>query len=310
MSGDSSLHTISLLVPVFNGENYLKNFFNNVHLLNGTFDEIIFFNDGSTDSSLEILKASGYSYIDSPTNKGQGFARNKLAESATSTYIHFHDVDDAFDPDFLKLVRLKIKSDLPDVILGNANWIDLKSKEIIIEWRYCETEILKDPINYFVTHPLGIINTVYKKISFLNINGFNEQYKCWEDADIHVRLAIDKAKFSVIDKVIAYSLRHNSGVSSDQNSCWNCRLKFLVSYMESYSNLIDRSILKIEVKKVQTAFVNQGMYSHLKDIFLINKKYSLAENSTKLKLIYYLNKYLVSSYNLKKIHHYLINLRS
>lgn len=219
-----------MLIPCYNAASYAEKFIQHVALLNKPFDEIIFYDDASTDNTMQLLTAAGFRIIHGVTNKGPGYARNYLAEKATGDYIHFHDIDDEFNPLFLSLIDEGLNISRADVIVGQADWIDEITRDTVIKWRYNEADMKKDPLGYFIANPLGIINAVYKRESFLKVYGFSENIRCWEDADLHVRLAASGARFSVIDKVLAFSIRHNNGISKDQKWCWKCRLKFLEEY--------------------------------------------------------------------------------
>jgi glycosyltransferase involved in cell wall biosynthesis len=225
--------TYSLLVPCYNAAGYLDAFIANILKLTIPFDEIIFYDDASTDNTPQLIKQAGYKLIQGENNKGPGYARNRLAEAASGDYIHFHDVDDEIDLLFTELVKQKAEASYADVILGYADWKDSISKKTVINWKYDEVEIDKDPVAYFIANPLGVINTTCKKAVFLKVNGFDEHQHCWEDADLHIRLAMAGAKFVVISQVIAYSIRHNNGISNNQHVCWLCRVKYLDSYKKT-----------------------------------------------------------------------------
>ena len=231
----TNLPTHSLLVPCYNAQAYIDAFLSAVGKLHKPFDQVLFYDDASTDDTYQILKGKGCTVIKGDINSGPGYARNRLAQKATGQYIHFHDIDDEFNPDFLNLVNASLAVKPTDVVLGYADWIDPATRRPVIQWRYNLAEIITYPVGYFLANPLGIINTVYKKEAFEKVNGFNEHIKCWEDADLHVRLAASGASFAVIDKVIAYSLRHETGISNQQDKCWECRFKFL----ENYINTLD-----------------------------------------------------------------------
>lgn len=228
------MNSISLLVPCYNAENYILPFLKNLSLLNQKFAEVLFYDDCSTDNTVSLLLQNNQKIIKGISNKGPGFARNKLSENATCQYIHFHDIDDEFNPNFLDLINCKIKEEDFDVIIGYADWIDENTRKSIILWKYNIDQINHDKLSYFLTHPLGIINTVYKKDIFNKSGGFNEEIKCWEDTDLHVKMAALNANFGVINKVIAFSIRHNSGISKNQSKCWYCRLNFLTQYVNLY----------------------------------------------------------------------------
>ncbi|MDY0907446.1 glycosyltransferase family 2 protein [Pedobacter sp. CFBP9032] len=226
--------TLALLVPCYNAESYLEEFISNLRKLTEPFDEVIFYDDGSSDTTCEVLLKHKVNHIASKLNNGPGYARNRLAEASTCQYIHFHDVDDILIKDYVSIFKQNIIKENADVILGNADWIDKMSKKTIIKWEYNLDELQKDALAYFLTHPLGIINTVYRKTSFMLVQGFDQTQRCWEDADLNIRLSAEHIKFSVINMTVAYSIRHDLGISKNQSKCWNCRIIFLINY---YHNL-------------------------------------------------------------------------
>jgi len=280
----------ALLVPCYNAEKYINSFLDHIANLNEKFDEVLFYDDGSTDDSYKLLISRGVNVIKGQANMGPGYARNRLAENAKSDYIHFHDIDDEFNLAFISLIDAQAKAISPDIILGYADWIDSLTRNVIIKWRYDEHEIQENPLTYFISNPLGIINTVYKKKAFCKTGGFNETIKCWEDADLHVRLAASGFSFSVVPEILAYSLRHNSGISNDQQWCWACRLKFVQIYLEQYGALVNKYVFKAELDKIKTAFVNMGRYEHLNKIIGLNKRFQLGIKTRKISIINYLNK--------------------
>lgn len=256
------------------------------------FDEIIFYNDASTDKTEKILLQNGYRVISGVSNMGPGHARNRLAKAAKEEYIHFHDVDDEFNTEFLNLVIERMRFKKPDMILGNADWIDESSRKPLIKWTYNEVEISKNPLAYFINNPLGIINTIYKREIFLKINGFNEEIKCWEDADLNIRMAASEASIMVIEKTLAYSIRHNNGISRDQDWCWDCRLKFIKTYLKNYLEQLSPEIFVQEFKRIQNAYILSGHIHKLNEIISLNKQYDLKINVKKIKVLYNLDKFI------------------
>jgi glycosyltransferase involved in cell wall biosynthesis len=89
---------ISLIVPVYNVEQYLKECLDSIANQSLKDIEIICIDDGSTDNSLAILNE--YSLKDdrfiviSQENQGQGIARNKGVDIAKGEYLFFVDPDD------------------------------------------------------------------------------------------------------------------------------------------------------------------------------------------------------------------------
>ena len=97
---------ISIIIPVYNVEKYLRECLDSI--LNQTFQdfEIICVDDGSTDKSLEILqeykKKDDRFVILQQRHSGAGSARNNGIRLAEGKYIQFLDSDDYFEPTLLE----------------------------------------------------------------------------------------------------------------------------------------------------------------------------------------------------------------
>ena len=117
------MYKISIIIPVFNVEDYIDNAFQSIY--NQTFNfediEIIFIDDNSTDNSLEIIEKYAKKYrnvisIHLDTNSGTaGKPRNIGMSHATADYIMFLDPDDLFTDDACEI--------LYDEILNNWAYI-------------------------------------------------------------------------------------------------------------------------------------------------------------------------------------------
>ena len=96
---------ISVVIPVYNGEKYLKECINSV--LNQPYNdiEIIAINDGSKDNSVNILNKVAQTdkrlNVIDQKNHGVAYTRNKGIDIATGNYIVFLDQDDMWVTDFL-----------------------------------------------------------------------------------------------------------------------------------------------------------------------------------------------------------------
>lgn len=94
---------VSIIVPMYNSEKYIKRCIDSV--LNQKYKnfEIIVINDGSTDNSLKICEeyCDSRLKIFSKKNEGVGIARNYGLDIADGDYILFIDSDDCIDNDYL-----------------------------------------------------------------------------------------------------------------------------------------------------------------------------------------------------------------
>lgn len=96
---------ISLIIPVYNEEPYLRRCLDSVKNQTEVFDEVIIIDDGSTDNSLAIAKEYDFQ-VYSYKNDGLSVARNRGMEKATGEYIVFLDSDDSLLPNACRLMRM------------------------------------------------------------------------------------------------------------------------------------------------------------------------------------------------------------
>ena len=90
---------ISIIIPVYNAEKYLKKCIDSVINQNVESKEIILVNDGSIDNSQEIIDEYVAKYPDmikaiKQENAGQAVARNVGIENASGEFLAFLDSDD------------------------------------------------------------------------------------------------------------------------------------------------------------------------------------------------------------------------
>ena len=130
---------ISVVIPVYNIEDYLSECLDSI--VNQSLEdiEIICVNDGSTDGSLDILKEyeskDSRVKIISQENKGIGNARNTALEYAKGEYVYFIDGDDTLELDALeRLYDLNIEKNADFIIFKISNFNEETGERINDEY--------------------------------------------------------------------------------------------------------------------------------------------------------------------------------
>ena len=119
---------VSIIVPVYNAEKYLKRCINSLKSQTLEEIEIILVDDSSTDSSLAIcnkmaLEDSRIKVIHK-VNEGAGKARNAALEIATGEYIGFVDSDDFVEAKMFKTLYEKAANYGSDLVMSGVLFID------------------------------------------------------------------------------------------------------------------------------------------------------------------------------------------
>ena len=120
--------TITIVIPVFNVENFVNETLSSVKNQISQPDEVIVINDGSTDESSKILNnfsnLQGWKIIQT-RNQGLGLTRNFGRSIANSDYIYFLDSDDVIKNDLIVRMREIINQyNNPDMILFSGESFD------------------------------------------------------------------------------------------------------------------------------------------------------------------------------------------
>lgn len=118
--GESGAPLVSVIVPVYNAEPFLRRCIDSVLGQSMPDLELIAVNDGSTDTSLAILRE--YEARDprvrvfDQENAGQGAARNRALELARGEYVLFVDADDFIERVTLQVTTERAEEDRSDLV--------------------------------------------------------------------------------------------------------------------------------------------------------------------------------------------------
>lgn len=113
-----STPTVSVVVPLYNKERFVARCIASVLAQTFSDFELIIIDDGSTDTSEQIVRAFNDDRIRlcAQPNRGVGAARNEAIDNASGNYIAFLDADDEWRPEHLR-VLLRAMTDFPDAVV-------------------------------------------------------------------------------------------------------------------------------------------------------------------------------------------------
>lgn len=142
---------VSVIVPVYNGEKYIKSCLDSILKQTLKEIEIIIINDGSTDSTQEILENYQNQYNDKikiikKENEGQGKARNVGIDLSKGEFITFIDADDEIEPNMLQSMYELLKKEDADIVICDYYEIYEKNKVLRKAIPQRQNDIKKDYI--------------------------------------------------------------------------------------------------------------------------------------------------------------------
>jgi len=202
---------VSVIIPVYNGEKYLKETIESVIAQTEKNWEIVAVNDGSVDGSQKILE--GYEKLNpdrirviSVENGGISRARNTGADLARGTYLAFLDHDDLWAP-YKMEHQLKLFSN------DSPLWLAFTNVTLIDEYG----KIIKESCHNFDQRHRGYVfellifknfipcsSIMVKRDNFLMMGGFDPQFRFSEDYDFLLKVTRESPVDYIDEPLLLY----------------------------------------------------------------------------------------------------------
>ena len=222
MADYESKSLISIIVPVYNVEKYLRECLDSIMSQTYQNFECLLINDGSPDNSADICKEyvskdPRFRYIEKE-NGGVSSARNLGLEHSKGEYITFIDSDDWVDLDYLEVLHSKIKEYNTDFVISSYKKFDMDEDCFYLhiwdqdyyERIWTSQELLSqlpNLENYDGSYTVSW-GKLFKRSIFDEIL-FNEQRKFGEDFECSFKLYLSMTSCLYIHKAL-YNYRLHS----------------------------------------------------------------------------------------------------
>ena len=260
---------LSVIIPVYNVENYLDKCLESVRKQTYTNLEIIIINDGSTDSSGKICeqyveKDSRIVYI-SKENEGTGKTRNLGIKISKGEYITFLDSDDWWDVNYAMLMVNAMKK--ADIAICDLMYIDEGKEQIISEIR------IPANVPYFVENDLDCINKsrtflcgkVFKKSIFIE-NNIYQPSMAINDFPIVPLLIAKSEKIYRIGRPMYNYLRSREG---NTVTSFNALFSFEIALNELHKNFEKYHLVEKYKKPLQKMYFSQVRFALRKGLYAV-----------------------------------------
>lgn len=199
-----SKQLVSVVIPAFNAESYLREAMDSVLCQSYDNIEVIIIEDCSTDNTLSLARDiektdSRVKVVQNDHNMGVSANRQRGIELSVGNYICWQDADDISMPDRIAH-QVKFLDRHPDVgvVGGFITFFDDKGDKATRT--YAEDDsILRNTI--FRYNPVAQPASMMRRSSLKEVGGFNPEYSLSEDLEMLFRIG-EKFKFGNIQEVI------------------------------------------------------------------------------------------------------------
>ncbi len=268
---------LSIIIPVYNTENYIEQCLNSILCQKVENYEIICINDGSTDRSEEKVKKIQNQHKDKikyfcKENSGVSETRNFGLKMAKGKYIWFVDSDDYIEKDKLKEVFDSLISEKKDIFMLGYNYVNENGKVIKRVKPYDDKnrydEILKN----------GRFNNVWQLIilkDFIINNNikFNSHYIIAEDMLFNLEMITKNPSIEFLNNYIYNYRDNNDSIMNNvsENKVYK-KIEDVISAYYRYFNYLKiwNKDDKVNRNLVSIKFFNM-LNSEMKNIVKLNK---------------------------------------
>ena len=265
---------VSIIIPIYNVENYLEDCIESV--LNQTYDnyEIILVNDGSTDRSGEIAKKYSEKfnniYLINQDNKGVSEARNVGIKHSRGEYLYFLDSDDMIRDDMLEICVSNLKNNNLDVVHFGYKFVKdskviRKSKIISCNKILSGKEFFKDSVKNALAQNHEACTYVYRKKVWINNSISYKNIVFAEDAEVYIRVLMSDVKILEIPEYLyIYRFREGSAVTKKSYS-----INYLKSIDEVIKTYIEKMYENLDLEKEFKKYIKSFIETKLRVLSLL-----------------------------------------
>lgn len=219
---------VSIVMPVYNGEDFLGECLASVRAQTLKDFELICVNDGSTDGSRDIIERAaaedGRVRVVNQENAGVSAARNRGLNDARGVYVLFFDDDDLMEPHMLESLVARMEETEADICVTSGYKLDMRSNEKSVvksflrmdyvpnDYAFTPKDLGKYLLNFASFH---ICNKMYR-IEFIRQNdiAFSSR-RVAEDALFYVEALLSADRISVVDDQLFTYRKYTGNSVSD-----------------------------------------------------------------------------------------------
>lgn len=210
---------ISIIVPVYNTEKYLRKCLDSLVFQTLEGIEVIAVDDGSTDQSGKILDEYQANYpqkikVVHKENGGQASARNLAFDLCIGEYVGFLDSDDFVKTEmFEKMYQKAVSSDADYVACGYTDIMYDGESEVVLQEYVASKPAYKTKDMFFDALVSPFLH-IYRREILVNSGVKFTQGYIYEDTAFYLNLIPYVKKLEVIEESLAYRVRHANSTTT------------------------------------------------------------------------------------------------
>lgn len=231
---------ISIIMPTYNRERLVLRSIQSILDQTYTNWELIIVDDGSTDSTQQVVQSVNdqrISYIKNQKNMGAALSRNKGVQLANYNYLAFQDSDDVWKPGKLEKQMCYLSKHAEfDLVYSSFVNHHLDGRKVQVpndQIGEREGNLLS---TLLINNVIGTPTILVKKETFENNRGFDETLCALEDWDFVLRVS-ESSRIGFIPDVLVEAYQTKGSLSCDGAGYFHARCKMLTSHYREMQEL-------------------------------------------------------------------------
>lgn len=185
---------VSVIIPVYNAVNYLRQSIESVITQAGINIELIVVDDGSNDGSQEIVRSYPSIRLIEQNRQGACKARNIGLSNATADFVKFLDADDYLEPEIIrKQLEFLDKSGDREITYSDIRFFNDNTDCSVI--KVFEFDQRNDQVTQLFKTNIQTSAPLHRRKLLLEVGGFDERLMRAQEYNLHIRLAMAGCRF-------------------------------------------------------------------------------------------------------------------
>lgn len=281
---------VSIIIPVFNSEDYIKKCLGSCFSQTYSEIEIIVINDGSTDGTKgeldDLLRFEKRLQVIHVENQGVTAARKVGVGKSNGNWLFFVDSDDTIPSYAIEHLMLKASTTAADIVVGDYNYLDEEHFLIKVQTNKVEKGIIESALSYNLT--CNLWGRLIERKLIENIEWPSYSIKIGEDIICGIQLLINSKKTVLLNESVYDYIQYKNSTINSHNPVkvasmipYLCWMDDFFEKRKLYRKNADFFILN-EYFKYLMFGGNWGEYNRFKMVF---DKYA-HEQPFKIKIIF------------------------
>jgi glycosyltransferase involved in cell wall biosynthesis len=252
---------VSTIIPVYNGEKFIAQTIDSVLTQTYASIELIVVNDGSTDSTSDVLKKyEGRIICFDQVNSGGGAARNAGLAVARGKYVAFLDADDQWVPEKIEKQVCVMEANPHLGFVCSGSYVVDAADNILGEWCRRPKNLQETFEALYDRNFVLNLTVMARRDCLMEVGGSDPALRISFDYDLWLRLA-KKFPFKYLCEPLARYRVHSAGLSRNQRGRYRDNIK-----------IINKAEIAAGISSYTRWIRNAKIHYYFGDVFLGERK--------------------------------------